>query len=452
LNVYLKGEFLRYQLQNSQVRVAIVDRPGLDSIGPLLGDLPHLQALYCFDDVPDAASGAGGLSVQSFRDILPPDGVAELPEVQPEDIVAIIYTSGTTGLPKGCLLSHGYSLRAAYYSAVTYGLTADDIHLNACPFFHASSLTNCLGSALVVGCSSALELTFSPQGIVRRAAEIGATMIGGVGAHGSMILGTPVADIDRSTGLRLMFFVPCPPDAQQVLMDRFDVDVTAELYGQTECFPVSFSPLAGPRNRASSGRAAPDLRVAIVDEHGEGVAPGVVGEIVLQPLAPHAMFSGYWDNQKATAAAFRDGWYHTGDAGRLDEDGFLSFVDRYKDALRRRGENVSSIELENAIGRFPKIADVAVYGVPSPLGEDDIVAAIVMRDGEATSPEELFGLFRSHLPYFAIPRYVRFMDALPRNGVGRIMKQTLRANGEARSGWDFQALGFEVPRDGRRAP
>ena len=174
------------------------------------------------------------------------------------------------------------------------------------------------------------------------------------------------------------------------------------------------------------------------------------GEITLRPRHRHAMFEGYWRKPEATLEAFRGLWYHTGDFGRRDERGFVSFVDRKRDALRRRGENVSSVELESAIITHPNIAEAAVHAVPSALTEDDIKACIVLGDGVELTPEAAFEFFRSTLPYFAIPRYVEVLDELPRNAVARVMKHLLRDRGVTAETWDFEALGFSVTRSERR--
>ena len=188
----------------------------------------------------------------------------------------------------------------------------------------------------------------------------------------------------------------------------------------------------------------------IVDDDDLEVPRGETGEIVLRPLEPDSMFAGYWGRPEETLHTFLNLWHHTGDYGRMDDDGFVSFVDRKKDALRRRGENVSSMELEQAIARHPKVAEVAVHAVPAAATEDDIKACVVLVPGETATPEELFAHFEAHLPYFAVPRYVELVPALPKNAVGRVLKHELRAAGVTPATWDLEALGLTVGRDARR--
>jgi crotonobetaine/carnitine-CoA ligase len=193
------------------------------------------------------------------------------------------------------------------------------------------------------------------------------------------------------------------------------------------------------------------MEVRIVDDDDFEVPPGETGEIVLRTKEPYTMFQGYWNNPEATAHAFRNLWHHTGDNGRFDEEGNLYFVDRKKDSLRRRGENVSSIELEQAILKHPCIQAVAVHAVPSDLSEEDIKACIVPSREADLVPQELFRFFKSSLPYYAIPRYVELMSDLPVNANMRVQKFKLRDRGITAETWDFDSMGLVVRRDERRA-
>jgi carnitine-CoA ligase len=184
------------------------------------------------------------------------------------------------------------------------------------------------------------------------------------------------------------------------------------------------------------------MEVALLDGEGRRVADGEVGEICLRPKEPFAMFDGYFERPEATLESFEGLWYHTGDFGKALPSGAYTFVDRKKDSLRRRGENISSLELEAGIDRHPQVVESAVHALPSELGEDDVKVCLVLADGARLDPEELFAFFRQNLPYFAIPRYVDVIDALPRNGIGRVMKHKLREHGNTRSTIDFEALGL----------
>jgi crotonobetaine/carnitine-CoA ligase len=188
----------------------------------------------------------------------------------------------------------------------------------------------------------------------------------------------------------------------------------------------------------------------VVDGDDREVPAGGVGEVVVRPRIPNAIYLGYWGKPEATIDAWRNLWHHTGDYGRMSEDGVLTFVDRKVDALRRRGENVSSMVLERAILAHPGIAEAAVHGVPSEMSEDDIKACLVAEPGRELTPEGLFAFFKETLPYFAIPRYVEVLPELPKTATLRVMKHLLRDRGVTEATWDLEALGLTVARDDRR--
>jgi crotonobetaine/carnitine-CoA ligase len=231
---------------------------------------------------------------------------------------------------------------------------------------------------------------------------------------------------------------------------RFGTRVTSETYGQTEALIPAMSSLSDERRPGTAGRLTPYFDLRLVDDDEREVALGEAGEIVVRPSGAHGMFSGYWRKPEATVHAWRNLWHHTGDYGRLDADGYLTFVDRKKDSLRRRGENIASLELERAILAHPDIAAVAVHAVPSELSEDDIKACLVPAGSAELAPQGLFEFFKRTLPYYAIPRYVEILDELPTNVMGRVQKFKLAEHGITADTWDLDALGLVVERRERR--
>ena len=218
-------------------------------------------------------------------------------------------------------------------------------------------------------------------------------------------------------------------------------------YGVTEASLVSWQP-PGVQNRPNAAGVVNDeyFDVRIFDEEDREVERGTEGEIVLRPKRAHVMFEGYWGRPEATVETSRNWWYHTGDVGRIDGDDFLYFVDRKADYLRRRGENISSFEVERILMGHGQLADVAVHAVPSELTEDDLKVTATLVEGASLSPEELFRWCIDRLPYFALPRYVEFRSELPRSPVGRVLKRELRDEPLGPGVWDVEATGIDYER------
>jgi crotonobetaine/carnitine-CoA ligase len=439
LNIYLRGEFLRYQLEHSGCVAAIVDGPGL-------------QAIRRLDPPPDGLKhvivvGNSGDDV-AFGDLIRSEPFAGSFS-RASDIAAIGYTSGTTGMPKGCVIPHGMFTRVYPQHERAGYVTAQDRIVTPAPMFHIGTLAGMLCPALQTGASVISIRRFSASSFLHTARDSEGTVIYGVGSLCMMLLGQPPSAADEDPGsLRLAMLAPVPPEKQMQFQERFKIPVIAESYGQTECLPISMGDLKRPGPLGSAGKPPEYFEVRIVDGDDDQVPHGEVGEIVVRPRRPNMMFKGYWENNAATIETSRNYWHHTGDLGRQDPDGTLWILDRKKDFIRRRGENVSSLELEAAIDKFPGISQVAVHAVPSDVGEDEIKACIVPRT--TISAAELFAFFRATLPYFAVPRYVELLDELPTGSAGRVSKQALRERGMTEDTWDFEALDMTIDREERR--
>jgi crotonobetaine/carnitine-CoA ligase len=443
LNAFLKGDFLLHQLAQSRASVLVTDAAGRAAVAPLRAELPHLKRIVMLDEVARGEIPYGELSAAGST---PPD-VA----VSAADTMSIVFTSGTTGLPKGCVASHGYYCRSGDVIGSALEITDEDVLFAGLPLFHSGGRLVTVAMPLLFGIPAHIQGTFSARAYFPRAGEVGATLMIAVGAMGAAILATEPSPADRDHRVRRVMVAPVGLAGQQAFRDRFGVDPWVDVFGQSECMPVMATPLSSPgRDPLGCGIAAPDLEVALLDDDGCPVSGEGTGEICLRPLAPYAMFDGYFEQPEATLESFAGLWHHTGDYGRRLPSGAFALVDRKKDSHRRPGENVSSLELEAGINGHAGVIESAVHAVPSELGEDDIKVCLVAVEGQVLEPEELFAYFKDNLPYFAIPRYVEVVDALPRNAVGRVMKHKLR---EARPGpalWDLDALGLTVGRGERR--
>ncbi len=447
LNAWLKGDFLKYQLADCRASVLVTDSAGFESAAPLLTETDITQVI-CVDEVDAAACP---VPVLDYQTLVAEKRAAPDVEIESSDIMAIIYTSGTTGMPKGCMLSHGYFLAGPSGQIERGWVTPGDRTFTSWPLFHTSGQVIALMVSLLVPEGSVVFTEeFSASGYIDEARDAGATVLAGVGFMGSAIMATPPKDNDTDNDFRLAIWIPMKPDDQLAFEERFDTQVVAESYGQTECFPVTMSELTAGRERSTIGTPSPSFEVRLVDDNDEDVPVGEPGEIVVRPTLPYVMYSGYWEKPEATVAAWRNLWHHTGDLARQNDQGQFLFVDRKKDALRRRGENVSSVELEAAIMALDGVAAVAVCAVPSSMSEDDIKAVLVAEEGATLEPESVFAFFEEKLPYFAIPRYVHVRSELPANALGRVMKHVLRDEGVSDDMWDFEALGMTVSKDKKR--
>jgi crotonobetaine/carnitine-CoA ligase len=442
VNTYLKGEFLRYQLADSGAEVVVVDAAGARALQPLLPDLAVKTVVHCDTLVAD-----GGVTFAELRAADPAPAV----DVDLADLVAILYTSGTTGPSKGCMLSNGYYTTSPPVFR-EHGWIADgDRVFTAFQLFHAAAHTVLMQALCTPGGSICFEPSFSASTFVRRAAQERATLIWALAPMAMAVLGQDAGGDASSDSFRLAVVPGLPIDSAREFTRRFGMAVASEIYGQTECLGITFSSLHGRRRPGTLGRPAPHLDVALVDPDDRPVPVGEIGEIVVRPRTPYAMYSGYWRKPEATLSSWRNLWHHTGDAAVADHHGFLTFVDRTKDSLRRRGENVSSFELELTVMTHPAVRRAAAVAVPSPLGEDDIKVCIVAADGAAPTARELFEFFAANLPYYAVPRYVEIRESLPTTAAtDRVRKHLLRAEGITDRTWDLEAMGLTVDRDARR--
>ncbi|RYD41242.1 MAG: hypothetical protein EOP83_34155, partial [Verrucomicrobiaceae bacterium] len=365
LNPYLKGRFLEHQLRDSEPSIIIADREGLEALRQSSSAMPSIPLLVVGANEEDESPGSLEHLYHSS-----PLGQGNLAVDGASDAV-ILYTSGTTGQSKGCLLSQANLVKVGAVMRGNWRVQPEDKLFTAFPLFHSAGLVASIFAMLVSGASYHNTAGFSASSFMLDAVRLKATIILGPGAVGQALLARSVHHDDKNHTLRLASFVPFPVSAQERFTARFGVDLWTETYAQTECLLISMSSI-DDRRRGSIGKPSPLVELAIQDDHGEPVAIGSPGEIVIRPRTTGAMFKGYWKRPEATLGTWRNLWHRTGDRGYLDQDGFLHFLDRMRDAIRRRGENICSAELEAAILENPKIEAVAVHAVPSAMTEDDI--------------------------------------------------------------------------------
>jgi crotonobetaine/carnitine-CoA ligase len=341
---------------------------------------------------------------------------------------AILYTSGTTSRPKGVLVTHANYLAVGAAMAGHLGITEQDRWLIALPLFHANGQYYCTMSALAAGASIVLAPRFSASNWARQAADHGATLGSLFAAPIRMILAQPPGEAETRSNLRAVLFAQNLTDAQAGAFERRFGTRLLQLYGMTETvLPPTVNPDSAARRWSSIGRALPGVRLRAADGDGATVPPGTPGELLVGGVPGVTLAAGYHRDPRATAAAFRDGWLHTGDLARPEADGFWYFVDRAKDMIKRSGENVSAGEIERVAADHPAVAECAAIGVPDPVRDEAIVLVAVPAAGTDPQPDELIAWCAGRLAPFKVPGSVIFTDALPRTSVGKIAKARLRA-------------------------
>lgn len=340
---------------------------------------------------------------------------------------AILYTSGTTSRPKGVLVTQANYLAVGAAMAGHLGVTEQDRWLIALPLFHANAQYYCTMSALVAGASIVLAPRFSASGWARQAAAHGATLGSLFAAPIRMILARPPGEAEARSRLRAVLFAQNLTEGQASAFEHRFGTRLLQLYGMTETvLPPTVNPDSAARRWSSIGRALPGVELRAADQDGAPVPPGTPGELLVSGVPGVTLAAGYYRDPRATAAAFRDGWLHTGDLVRRSGDGFAYFVDRAKDMIKRSGENVSAGEIERVAADHPAVAECAAIGVPDPIRDEAIILVAVPAAGTAPRPEELIAWCADRLAPYKVPGSVLFTDALPRTSVGKVAKAQLR--------------------------
>ncbi|MAG32018.1 MAG: ATP-dependent acyl-CoA ligase, partial [Deltaproteobacteria bacterium] len=378
VNLAYRGEFLRHQVVDSGASLIVTDPGQLQAVQDVVGGCPGIETIAVAGEgeLPDSSGAALTTTGMLFRGSLEEDATT----ARWDEPGTILYTSGTTGLSKGVVLSHSYLVAMARVICDAFEFTADDVYYCMLPMFHVSGLTG-VWNALISGAPSVIDRRFSVSATWDRVRRYGATGTSMVGPMLQMLWNLPEDSRDAELPLRFIGVAPVPDGLDDAIKRRYGLEAIVSMYGMTEAFPLAIAGVGDRLPASVAGRANPTFDVRIVDELGKDVPSGIPGEIICRPRTAHVMFEGYFRDEERTAAAFRDGWFYTGDYCRFDAEENISFVDRKKDTIRRRGENISSFELENAIRKHPRVADAAVHAVPSDLGEDDVKVVIVAGSG-----------------------------------------------------------------------
>ena len=437
LNTALRGGQIRHALTNSGAKALFIETEHLDALArvPPPASLERVLLLdrerahrahgYVCEPLPELGEGA----------------IAA--DVAPGDTLAILYTSGTTGVAKGVRCPHAQLYWWGVINSEFLAIGPDDVCFTTLPLFHTNAI-NSLCQALVAGASWVIAPRFTATRYWRLAAEHGATRSYLLGAMAGMLLAQPPSRDDRAHAIALALAPGTPAAHHEPFLERFGTQLL-DGYGSTETNHITG--VAGdPVRPGTLGRAVEEFELAVFDEHDGEVADGEPGELVVRPRHPFSIATGYHEMPDATVAAWRNLWFHTGDRVIREADGWFRFVDRAKDAIRRRGENISSVEVEQALSEHPAVAAVAVFPVPAELAEDEVMAAVVLERGREVEPLELVQFCEHRIAYFAIPRYIDFVDALPLTDTGKVRKTVLRERGVTHLTWDRERTGYQLRR------
>ena len=441
VNTNYKGEFLRHIVDQSDSKILVIAAEYLDRVKLIEDSLKKLEKIIVLGEAK-----APNLRVpiiyfdQFFQGPDHPCGV----KVEPWDPVSIIYTSGTTGVSKGALGCHNFWMVVAKKMLEHRDGRQDDIFLTFLPLYHINAQVLTTLTALVAGAQMVLLDRFSASQFWDEIRYYGATQFNYLGAVIPILAKQPEKSDDADNPARIALGAGCPPAIMDEVEQRFGIKCL-EGFGMTEIgIPVHVMP--DDRRKGSCGKPMDIYEIRLFDDNDNEVPVGEIGEIVFRPREPFTMMSEYYKMPEKTLEACRNMWFHTGDLAKKDADGYLYFVDRKKDALRRRGENISSFEVERAINTHPKVLESAAVAVRSELAEDEVKICVVLKPGKELSAEELISYSVERMPYFAVPRYVEFMESLPKTPTERTQKYLLKQAGVTPKTWDREKAGIKVTR------
>lgn len=436
LNTAHRGTVLAHMLRISKARLVIAEAAHLPAIDAVRGDVGWpLRTVV--RGVPLPADAVALETVMATTDAPPEVAVSA------RDPYAIMFTSGTTGPSKGALMPQGYALAAARQICESTGYGEEDCLYNALPVFHGNAQVLSALPALMAGARTVLVERFSASRFWDDIRTHGCTAFNYIGTILSVLMKAPPSPEDRNHGLRIMMGAGAGKGLFEAFEARFGTKLI-EGYGMSEIgVPIQSDPL---RSRPGScGRQTAHYDLMLADSSGQPITtPDTPGQLLVRPKRPNAMMIEYVEMPEKTVEAFRDLWFHTGDLLQFDADGFWYFVDRDKDALRRRGENISSFEVERVINAMDAISECAVIPVPSDLGEDDVMVCIVAAQGCASDPTAVRDHCRGKMADFMLPRYIRFVPELPKTPTARVEKHKLRAEGVTSDTWDADRAGVRA--------
>ncbi|MBU8906235.1 AMP-binding protein [Desertibacillus haloalkaliphilus] len=441
INTSLRGDVLAYILNKAKCKALVISDQWADRINALADELQYLRHVIVVGN--DGLTVADRFRGYSYEALM--EEASDTPvdvEIQPQDTSLILFTSGTTGPSKGVILSHNANFSLAKTACDLMDYRPEDRLYTVFPLFHINARYTTILTALMADCDVVMHQKFSASRFWEICRSENITSFNFMGSMLTILMKQPERPNDANNPVRKAYGAPTPVEIYDDFRKRFQVEIS-EVYGSTELGTAIYN-RADSFRLGSCGKPVPIYEVEIHDENDQPCRPGKAGEIVVRPKEPGIMFSGYYGMPDKTVEAWQNLWFHTGDRGRMDEDGYFYFLDRQKDAVRRKGENISSYEVERVINEHPKVKESAVIGVPSELSEEEVMAIITLKDGVNLNEVELLDFCQTRMADFAIPRYIRYMEQLPKNTSLRVEKYKLRKEGVTQDTWDREQEGYKV--------
>lgn len=442
-----RGAFLEHQIKLTQAKVIVTEPELVARIAEVEDNLTSVERCYVIGGLKGLEPGAlKRISLRDHAELYTDDETNPGVEVTRFDTAAILYTSGTTGWSKGVIMPHSQFYFFAEENVQLMAVTEDDVYMTAFPFIHGNAQFLTIYPALVAGAQTVLYRKFSASDFFGRARRSGATKANLLGATMAFIMATPPAPEDKDHRLRMIYAAPLAVDLADKFVERFGPIEFMDGFGQTEISNVFMTPRGAKRPAGASGVLVDQwFEVRLVDpETDEEVPEGEIGELIMRHKRPGTISNGYLGMPEKTVETWRNLWFHTGDALRRDAEGWYYFVDRVKDALRRRGENISSFEVESVVRSFPAIAECAVVGVKADEagGEDEVKACVILKEpGTSLDYDALIEWCEARMAGYMVPRYIEVMESLPQTPSEKVKKKELREAGVTPATWDRQRAG-----------
>lgn len=453
INTAYKMDFLQYIIDSSDSKVLFIAEEYLDRMPSIAKRIPQLKYVIVWTRNGSEKFFRHGFNfkkMQSYTKFIDSQSSSEPgAEITFMDHARLMYTSGTTGRSKGVMRPCAADYSSARNYAEIMDVGPDDVCFTCLPLFHSNAMVMTVYPALIKGAKTVVEEKYSASQFWNWIKDHGVTNFNIVGTISYFLWNTPPVPEEKQHKVELVLGSPAPHDIIQDFMKRFNIKFM-EGYGLTEIGQCTWTRPGEPFRVGSCGKEAPGYEIKIGNpETDEEVPIGEIGEILVRPRTPNVMLHYYNKMPEKTVQDFRNFWFHTGDAGRMDKDGYIYFVDRVKDYIRRRGENISSFEVEKIVSSYPDVKESAAIGIKADSGgyaEDELMIVIIPKKGKKMDPAKLLKFLEPKMPYFMIPRFIRVVKSLPKTGTQRVQKNKLREQGITKDTWDREKAGYKIKR------